>query len=340
MPAPPPLRQSPQEGPGPSDAQWRRGQTRVLQKLRAAGPDPSPIGQHPPPAPAPGLLDQQPEMARGLGGGGEPGGFPSACRKAPVGHATAFRPLSAAKCGWAGGRGCRPELVLRPVAGLGRQPFPPLQGRPGPGRTRPGGRPSVLRGPGHGPGAHTASLPGTSAGQTRKSRPGGRAGGRPRCFLLRRPPPRPPPKALNVESAQHRGFLSLVITPFCPHPWAPPTACWGPGGLRPSHAAGTGWALAGSSLAAALCLEERASPGGRQVGRWVLCPGAAATNRHEPDGAKRRAFVPSQSALRFPFRGPGLCGLGALGCPSLLSGTLVIGFGIPPKPRLMSSREP
>lgn len=45
---PPPLRQSPQEGPGPSDAQWRRGQTRVLQKLRAAGPDPSPIGQHPP----------------------------------------------------------------------------------------------------------------------------------------------------------------------------------------------------------------------------------------------------------------------------------------------------
>lgn len=44
----PPLRQSPQEGPGPSDAQWRRGQTRVLQKLRAAGPDPSPIGQHPP----------------------------------------------------------------------------------------------------------------------------------------------------------------------------------------------------------------------------------------------------------------------------------------------------
>lgn len=184
---PPPLRQSPQEGPGPSDAQWRRGQTRVLQKLRAAGPDPSPIGQHPPPAPAPGLLDQQPEMARGLGGGGEPGGFPSACRKAPVGHATAFRPLSAAKCGSAGGRGCRPELVLRPVAGLGRQPFPPLQGRPGPGRTRPGGRPSVLRGPGHGPGAHTASLPGTSAGQTRKSRPGGRAGGRPRCFLLRRP---------------------------------------------------------------------------------------------------------------------------------------------------------
>lgn len=151
---------------------------------------------------------------------------------------------------------------------------------------------------------------------------------------------RAPPKALNVESAQHRGFLSLVITPFCPHPWAPPTACWGPGGLRPSHAAGTGWALAGSSLAAALCLEERASPGGRQVGRWVLCPGAAATNRHEPDGAKRRAFVPSQSAPRFPFRGPGLCGPGALGCPSLLSGTLVIGFGIPPKPRLMSSREP
>lgn len=166
-----------------------------------------------------------------------------------------------------------------------------------------------------------------------------RAGRRPPP-LLPAAPPAPPPKALNVESAQHRGFLSLVITPFCPHPWAPPTACWGPGGLRPSHAAGTGWALAGSSLAAALCLEERASPGGRQVGRWVLCPGAAATNRHEPDGAKRRAFVPSQSAPRVPFRGPGLCGPGALGCPSLLSGTLVIGFGIPPKPRLMSSREP
>lgn len=278
----PPLRQSPQEGPGPSDAQWRRGQTRVLQKLRAAGPDPSPIGQHPPPAPAPGLLDQQPEMARGLGGGGEPGGFPSACRKAPVGHATAFRPLSAAKCGSAGGRGCRPELVLRPVAGLGRQPFPPLQGRPGPGRTRPGGRPSVLRGPGHGPGAHTASLPGTSAGQTRKSRPGGRAGGRPRCFLLRRP--RPPESikrgicsASRLPQSGHYAFLSPPLgATYCL------LGTWGPEAEpRSGHRLGPGW----------LFPRGRPVPGGegesrRQAG-WTLGPVSRGC-RHKPPRARRR----------------------------------------------------
>lgn len=283
----PPLRQSPQEGPGPSDAQWRRGQTRVLQKLRAAGPDPSPIGQHPPPAPAPGLLDQQPEMARGLGGGGEPGGFPSACRKAPVGHATAFRPLSAAKCGSAGGRGCRPELVLSGLwlawAGSPSRPCRAAQGRGA--RVRVGDL-QCCGGPATGPGPTRPPSQGPLLVRLGSRVPAGGPEAAPAASCCAA---RAPPKALNVESAQHRGFLSLVITPFCPHPWAPPTACWGPGGLRPSHAAGTGWALAGSSLAAALCLEERASPGGRQVGRWVLCPGLpprTATSPTAPNGGR------------------------------------------------------
>lgn len=340
---PPPLRQSPQEGPGPSDAQWRRGQTRVLQKLRAAGPDPSPIGQHPPvshgSAPTPPQASSTSSL-RWRGGWEEAGSLEGSLLPVaklpwgtPLRSDPSLRPSVGRPGGGAAARNWCSGLWLA-WAGSPSRPCRAAQGRgarvrvgdlqccgglaTGPGPTRPPSQGPLLvrlgsRVPAGGPEAAPAAS----------------------CCAARAPP-----KALNVESAQHRGFLSLVITPFCPHPWAPPTACWGPGGLRPSHAAGTGWALAGSSLAAALCLEERASPGGRQVGRWVLCPGAAATNRHEPDGAKRRAFVPSQSAPRFPFRGPGLCGPGALGCPSLLSGTLVIGFGIPPKPRLMSSREP
>lgn len=275
---------------------------------KAPGSRPGPVSHRSAPTrlpwvsthPAPGLLDQQPEMARGLGGGGEPGGFPSACRKAPVGHATAFRPLSAAKCGSAGGRGCRPELVLRPVAGLGRQPFPPLQGRPGPGRTRPGGRPSVLRGPGHGPGAHTASLPGTSAGQTRKSRPGGRAGGRPRCFLLRRP--RPPESikrgicsASRLPQSGHYAFLSPPLgATYCL------LGTWGPEAEPCSgHRLGPGW----------LFPRGRPVPGGegesrRQAG-WTLGPVSRGC-RHKPPRARWRQTAGVCSlTVRSPLPLPG-----------------------------------
>lgn len=124
----PPLRRSPLGSTGAfglTEAPWSD-----TCSVKAPGNQPRP-GSHrsasSPRRPPPGLLDQPPETAQGLENwsGVRLEGSPSACRQAPVGPTTALRPLCAAARGSAG-VGCCPELVLRPVADLGRQPFPPL----------------------------------------------------------------------------------------------------------------------------------------------------------------------------------------------------------------------
>lgn len=261
-----------------------------------------------------------------------------------MGPATAFRPLSAARVGrpgWAAARNWCSGLWLTWAAA---RPAPASTPRAGAFASQPvtlcppGARP---RGPGPTPLPLRAfcwsdSEIGVSGGVPASGRPAS-------CCANTLP------ESIKLRIVfQHRGFLSLVIKPFCPHPGCHLLPVGGLGALvlepeavaRSGHRPGQAlsWLFPCGNLvsrldAAALCPEGEASPGRRQGGRRLLCPGlppqTAASSMasnvrplfphssggHESQtrvwaGPRTPGSVGEAASCRSPLPGgPGFCGL-------------------------------